>query len=57
MNTYPASTQVPRAQTTGTAETILAERFARGEMSAHDFVTTRAVLRGEAPPENQGDMP
>lgn len=32
---------------TATAETILAERFARGEIDVEDFQTRRAVLRGE----------
>lgn len=34
----------------GSAETILSERFARGEVSVEDFVAARAALRGEWTP-------
>ncbi|WP_163506280.1 SHOCT domain-containing protein [Fodinicola acaciae] len=32
---------------TASAESILAERFARGEIDAEDYQTRRSVLRGE----------
>lgn len=34
----------------GSAEIILSERFARGEVSVEDFVASRAALRGEWTP-------
>ena len=47
----------PSVHSSGSAEAILAERFARGEISAHDFAAARAVLRGETPPNPPSDTP
>jgi uncharacterized membrane protein len=42
---------------TGSAETILSERFARGEVSVEDFVAARAALRGERVDPTHATMP
>ncbi|MCU1393416.1 MAG: hypothetical protein JWM34_1844 [Ilumatobacteraceae bacterium] len=47
-NTGPAA---PSAASS--AEIILSERFARGEVSVEDFVTARAALRGEWVPPRE----
>ncbi|MGN9837016.1 SHOCT domain-containing protein [Nonomuraea sp. H19] len=42
----PARTQAAAASPTGPAEQILAERYARGEMSDDEYFEKMAVLRG-----------
>ena len=50
--TGPMSGNVPAGPVSpaSSAEAILSERFARGEVSVEDFVTARAALRGEWTP-------
>ena len=49
----PAAAAPSPVSHTASAETILAERLARGEISPEDYRVTAAALRGEAaPPPN-----
>lgn len=56
----PAATGAPGGGSTAwtpatSAEAILSERFARGEVSVEDFVTSRSALRGEWVPRPTAD--
>lgn len=46
----PAAATPSPVSHTASAETILAERLARGEISPEDYRVTAAALRGEAAP-------